>query len=133
LCTVVLLLVLHLLTHITPSFTLSALFGPCQKCRDTITSALARAAHPSRVVVAAVEQNAVDGDEPGCTQPHKSCDEDPSQPMCARKDQLRLFKVNSLDATGPVFARHVGDRMCVREDPTERSDGKSDALLVVKL
>jgi hypothetical protein len=92
-------------------FSLSRGFIFIAQCRDTITSALSRAAHPARVVVAAVEQNAVDGDEPGCTEPHKTCEEDPSQAICARGSQIRLFKVNSLDATGPVFARHVGDRM----------------------
>jgi hypothetical protein len=63
------------------------------------------------VVVAAVQQNALGGDEPGCAEPPQPCNQDPTQPICARAAQIRLFKVNALDATGPVFARHVGDRM----------------------
>ena len=47
------------------------------QCRETITSALSRAAHPDRVVVAAVEQDA-EGDI-GCTDPPMPCDQDASQ------------------------------------------------------
>lgn len=79
------------------------------QCRETITSALTRAHFPGRVVVGAIEQNA-DGDI-GCIEPHKPCDEDPEQVLCKLKDQIRLFKVDSRSATGPVFARHVGDRL----------------------
>ena len=61
------------------------------------------------MVVAAVEQNA-QGDV-GCAEPHKSCAEDPDQALCRRAGQVRLFRVNAASATGPVFARHVGDRM----------------------
>lgn len=58
-----------------------------------------------------MQQNALGGDEPGCAEPPQPCNQDPTQPICARAAQIRLFKVNALDATGPVFARHVGDRM----------------------
>uniref|UniRef100_A0A7S2RH17 Uncharacterized protein n=2 Tax=Rhizochromulina marina TaxID=1034831 RepID=A0A7S2RH17_9STRA len=79
------------------------------QCRETITSAFERATHPKRVVVGAVEQNSP-GDV-GCTQPFKPCAEDPSQTLCRYRDQIRLFRVAAESATGPVFARHVGDRM----------------------
>jgi len=62
-------------------------------------------------VVAVVEQNDFDGGDQSCVEPHKPCAEDPDQPLCARAHQIRLFKVLYSSATGPVFARHVGDRM----------------------
>ena len=68
------------------------------QCRETITSALSRATHPDRVVVAAVEQNAA-GDV-GCTTPSKPCEEDPTQPLCARRHQIRLMKVDAKSASG---------------------------------
>jgi [Skp1-protein]-hydroxyproline N-acetylglucosaminyltransferase len=86
-----------------------SLLSPDFQCRETITSALERAAFPGRVVVGAIQQNA-EGDI-GCIEPHKPCEEDPNQVLCSRKDQIRLFKIDSTSATGPVFARHVGDRL----------------------
>lgn len=86
------------------------------QCRETVTSALRRATHASRVVVGVVEQNSYDMStgvsvDQSCVEPHKPCAVDPTQPLCLRKDQVRLVKVAAGSATGPVFARHVGDRM----------------------
>jgi hypothetical protein len=63
------------------------------QCRDTVSSALERATHPSRVVVAVVEQNDFggaggEGADQRCTEPHRPCAEDPSQPLCARAHQV---------------------------------------------
>ena len=79
------------------------------QCRETIASAFERATHPERVFVGAVEQNS-DGDV-GCMEPPVPCEQDPSQTLCRYQSQVRLFKVDAKSATGPVFARHVGDRL----------------------
>jgi hypothetical protein len=46
-------------------------------------------------------QNAygVNGDQ-SCVEPHKPCEQDPSQALCARKHQIRHFKVDAKSATG---------------------------------
>ena len=79
------------------------------QCRDTAASALARATHPSRVVVAVVQQNRP-GDV-GCAEPPIPCSEDPQQPLCKYSSQVRVYAMDANDATGPVYARHVGYRM----------------------
>ena len=79
------------------------------QCRDTAASALARATHPRRVVVAAVQQNRP-GDV-GCADPPVPCSEDPHQPLCKYSSQVRVYAMDANDATGPVYARHVGYRM----------------------
>jgi hypothetical protein len=79
------------------------------QCRDTATSALERATFPGRVIVAAVQQNRP-GDV-GCGEPQKPCNEDPSQPLCSRAKQVKIYAMDANEATGPVYARHVGYRM----------------------
>jgi len=82
------------------------------QCRETVTSALSRATHPDRVVVGIVEQNSYEGEiDQSCVEPHQPCAKDPAQPLCSRKHQIRHVKIDAKSATGPVFARHVGDRM----------------------
>ncbi|KAJ8601587.1 hypothetical protein CTAYLR_010138 [Chrysophaeum taylorii] len=60
------------------------------QCSETVASALSRADHPERVFVAVVQQNS-EGDEP-CEAPN-------------------VFAMDAADATGPVYARHIGSRM----------------------
>lgn len=79
------------------------------QCRETITSAFDRASNPNRVIVGAVQQD-IPGDI-GCTEPMKPCEEDPTQALCARRHQIRLFRMNAKHASGPVLARHIGDRL----------------------
>mmetsp|Transcript_547 Transcript_547/g.1756 ORF Transcript_547/g.1756 Transcript_547/m.1756 type:complete len:642 (+) Transcript_547:355-2280(+) len=79
------------------------------QCRDTAASALARATHAARVRVAVVQQNRP-GDV-GCAEPPRPCAEDPAQPLCARASQVRVYEMDANEATGPVYARHVGYRM----------------------
>jgi hypothetical protein len=79
------------------------------QCRDTVISALQRATRPMRVVVAVVEQNG-DDDVP-CTEPEKSCEEAPDQLLCVHRERVHVYKMDAREATGPVYARHVGYRM----------------------
>ena len=72
------------------------------QCRDTAASALARATHPRRVVVAAVQQNRP-GDV-GCADPPVPCSEDPHQPLCKYSSQVRVYAMDANDATGPVLS-----------------------------
>jgi hypothetical protein len=79
------------------------------QCRETISLAFSRADHPERLFIGAVDQT-VPGDT-GCLDLEVSCSEDNSQPICNYKDQISIFHMDASKATGPVTARHVGDRM----------------------
>jgi hypothetical protein len=79
------------------------------QCRETITSAFMRADHPERLFVGAVDQ-LVPGDI-GCLDIEIPCSQDPSQPICKYRDQISIYKMDAQYATGPVTARHIGDRM----------------------
>ncbi|RYG69142.1 hypothetical protein EON64_03470 [archaeon] len=79
------------------------------QCRETITSALSRATHPERLFIGAVDQ-VVDGDT-GCLDLDIPCSQDSTQVICRHMDQISVYKMDAQEATGPVTARHVGDRM----------------------
>lgn len=79
------------------------------QCRETITSAYNKADHPERLYVGAVDQT-VPGDI-GCLDIDIPCDQDPNQPICKYRDQISIYHMDAQYATGPVTARHVGDRM----------------------
>jgi [Skp1-protein]-hydroxyproline N-acetylglucosaminyltransferase len=57
----------------------------------------------------AVDQ-VVDGDI-GCLDIDIPCEEDPTQMICIYRSQIAVYKMDATLATGPVTARHVGDRM----------------------
>lgn len=79
------------------------------QCRETITSAFQRADHPERLFIGAVDQ-VVAGDI-GCLDLEVPCDKDASQPICRYRQQITLFTMDASKASGPVTARHVGDRL----------------------
>jgi hypothetical protein len=79
------------------------------QCRETITSAYMRADHPERLFIGAVDQ-VVPGDI-GCLDIDVPCSQDPTQMICKYRDQISVYKMDAQYATGPVTARHVGDRM----------------------
>lgn len=79
------------------------------QCRETITSAFRKADHPERLFVGAVDQ-VVAGDI-GCLDIDVPCSSDPEQPICKYRDQIAVYKMDAAYATGPVTARHIGDRM----------------------
>jgi hypothetical protein len=82
------------------------------QCKETITSAFQRADHPERVFVGAVDQlPPVDSKGLGCLDIEKPCSEDPNQYLCKYRDQISVYKMDASTATGPVTARHIGDRM----------------------
>jgi hypothetical protein len=79
------------------------------QCRETITSAFKKSDHPERLYVAAVDQ-VVPGDI-GCLDLAIPCEKDPTQMICIYRDQISVYKMDASMATGPVTARHIGDRM----------------------
>ena len=79
------------------------------QCRETITSAYMRSDHPERLFIGAVDQT-VPGDI-GCLDIEIPCSQDSSQPICKYRSQISIYHMDAKYATGPVTARHVGDRM----------------------
>ncbi|KAJ8599874.1 hypothetical protein CTAYLR_010368 [Chrysophaeum taylorii] len=79
------------------------------QCRETIASALSRARVPTNVKIAVVQQNR-EGDV-GCAEPVKPCAEAPDQPLCRFGPQIAVYEMAADEASGPVYARHVGSRM----------------------
>mmetsp|Transcript_18046 Transcript_18046/g.54385 ORF Transcript_18046/g.54385 Transcript_18046/m.54385 type:complete len:582 (-) Transcript_18046:62-1807(-) len=81
-------------------------------CHNTLNEALRWADHPRRLFFGVVEQNAQDdADELRCDYTPKPCKEDPSQPLCAHRGQIRLLRVDAISARGPCFGRHRADRL----------------------
>lgn len=80
------------------------------QCHETITSILERAAYPGRIIVGAVEQFRP-GDLPCDLPMDGTCEENPKQALCIHKSRVKVYKMDASLAEGPVYARHVGDRM----------------------
>jgi Glycosyltransferase (GlcNAc) len=70
------------------------------QCRETITSAYMRSDHPERLFVGAVDQT-VAGDI-GCLDIEIPCTVDNTQPICKYRDQISVFNMDAMYATGPV-------------------------------
>jgi hypothetical protein len=69
-----------------------------------------QAKYPERIRVGIVDQIDLDEDY-DCIEPEKSCDEGPDQTLCKYKHQIDVYVMDAQLAVGPVFARHIGDRM----------------------
>jgi hypothetical protein len=84
------------------------------ECQPTVDDMFLRAEHPERLRVAIVEQR-VEGEDddfvPLCGKPVKPCEEDPEQPMCKYAHLVDIFVVPAILSVGPVFARHIANRM----------------------
>ena len=79
------------------------------QCRETIASAFLRMDYPERLYIGAVDQT-VDGDT-GCLDIDIPCEVDASHPVCKFRDQISIYHMDASMSTGPVTARHIGDRM----------------------
>ena len=73
------------------------------QCRETITSAYMRSDHPERLFIGAVDQ-IVAGDI-GCLDIEIPCTVDDTQPICKYRDQISVFKMDAMYATGPVTGK----------------------------
>jgi len=92
------------------------------QCRYTVESIFSRAKNPNRVRVAVVDQIAVEEGDFQCEVPIKPCSEDPDQALCKYKGQVDVYRMDAIQAVGPVFARHIGHRLYRGEYYTMQSD-----------
>lgn len=82
------------------------------ECQPTVSDIFERAEHPQRIRVAIIDQR-VEGDDtvPPCGKAPIPCDQDPEQAMCKYAHLIDVFTVDAILSVGPVFARHLANRM----------------------
>lgn len=81
------------------------------QCSRTVESAFLRASHPERIRVAVVDQIRIGIDPPCSVPPNGTCDVRPDQATCKYKSQIDYLTVDAELSVGPVFARHLGNRL----------------------
>jgi [Skp1-protein]-hydroxyproline N-acetylglucosaminyltransferase len=91
------------------------------ECRSTVESAFKWAKHPERVRVAVVDQ-IMDGEDVVCNEPIEPCEDNPEQALCKYKDRVDVYEMEAQLSIGPVFARHIGNRMYRGEYYITQSD-----------
>jgi hypothetical protein len=64
----------------------------------------------------------VNGEDVICDDPIEPCDKNPSQALCKYRSQVDVYEMSALLSVGPVFARHIGDRMYRGEYYATQSD-----------
>ena len=69
-----------------------------------------------------VDQIDVDDGDFQCEVEIKPCAEDPEQALCKYRRQVDVFRMHAKLAVGPVFARHIGNRMYRGEYYAMQSD-----------
>ena len=79
------------------------------ECTPTIEDLFERAKYPERIRVAIIDQRT--GDDPFCTRPAEPCEESPDQTMCKYSHLIDVYEVAAPLSIGPVFARHLANRM----------------------
>lgn len=82
-----------------------------EECANTIESIFSRARYPQRVRVGVVDQIDTSADRSCSEPPHESCEANPDQALCLYSSQIDVYTMEAKLAVGPVFARHVGQRM----------------------
>lgn len=80
------------------------------QCKETLTFAFDRADHPERLFVGIIDQ-LIPGDKLGCLDLDIPCSVQSNQTLCRHLDQISIFNMDARKATGPITARHIGDRM----------------------
>jgi [Skp1-protein]-hydroxyproline N-acetylglucosaminyltransferase len=79
------------------------------RCRDTVDNIFARAAHPERIRVGVVDQ--IDSSDISCDVPAETCERNPNQALCRYRNQIDVYEIESNLAVGPIFARHISQRL----------------------
>jgi len=80
------------------------------ECSPTVESIFARAKHPERLRVAIIDQRT--NEDPSCRPPSESlCRRSPDGDLCPYIGQIDYMEFASELMVGPVFARHLANRM----------------------
>eukprot|EP00980_Cylindrotheca_fusiformis_P016689 scaffold5024_cov136-Cylindrotheca_fusiformis.AAC.18 len=81
------------------------------ECLPTVEDMFLRADNPERLRVAIIDQRMDNDSVAPCSRPRIPCDEDPEQPMCKYAHLIDSFEISAPLSIGPVFARHLANRM----------------------
>jgi hypothetical protein len=81
------------------------------ECRPTVDDIFLRADYPDRIRVAIIDQRAEGDTVAPCAKPDVPCDEDPEQSTCKYAHLIDSFEIEAPLSIGPVFARHLANRM----------------------
>ena len=79
------------------------------ECTPTIEDLYERAKNPERIRVAIIDQRT--DDDPYCTRPAVPCEENPNQTLCRFRHLIDVYEIAAPLSIGPVFARHLANRM----------------------
>ena len=74
------------------------------------------------ILLAAVVDQIVVGEDAKCNDPIEPCDKNPDQALCKYKDQVDVYTMDAPLSVGPVFARHLGYRLYRGEYYATQSD-----------
>jgi [Skp1-protein]-hydroxyproline N-acetylglucosaminyltransferase len=98
------------------------------RCTRTVEQIYKHATHPERIRVAVVEQiNEVEDDL--CILKDQSyCDENERDIICKYGNQVDTFIMDATLAVGPIFARHIGQRMYRGEYFTMQTDAHMEFI-----
>lgn len=82
------------------------------ECYPTVESAFARARYPERLRIAIVDQQMEGQNDTSCQPPSETlCRTSPNNTLCAYIGQIDYIEYPSTLMVGPVFARHLANRM----------------------
>ena len=97
------------------------------RCPHTVEALFDQATHPERLRVGIVDQLNPDEDD-YCGKPKRSCADHPDDTFCKYSNQIDVYEMDAKLAVGPVFARHIGDRMYRGEYFVMQSDAHMEFL-----
>jgi hypothetical protein len=81
------------------------------RCRHTIEQLYKHATYPERIRVAVVEQVDLNDDDLCIVKDQYYCDDNEHDIICRYGHQMDSFVMDAKLAVGPIFARHIGQRM----------------------
>jgi len=82
------------------------------ECPSTVESVFARAKYPERLRVAIIDQQKEGQTDTSCRPPSESlCHKSPNNILCGYINQIDHIEYSSILMVGPIFARHLGNRM----------------------
>ena len=83
------------------------------QCPHTVEQVFRYAEFPERVFVGIAEQNAPEVGDAPCDAAPLPCQDEPQQFMCRPdvRERIRIVRLHARNATGPVLARHLGERL----------------------
>lgn len=81
------------------------------RCRHTLESLFQRAKYPYRLRIGIIDQIKPKTADIPCNVPMETCSTHPLQALCMYSNHIDRFELDATLSVGPIFARHLGNRM----------------------